>query len=271
MHEILDHLPPRARVLDLGCNFGSFNSAAFRFTTIRADLIAQDPGSATNFVQADAARLPFRSRAFDAVICNHGLEHFVELKYSLQEIGRVLRREGSLFVSVPKATSLQDRVYRKLTNGGGHVNLFDRPEKLADMLAWYSGLPHVATKVLYASFVYLNRRNVKGVIPKRLSLLSWHWELPLSLLTYFTRAVDTHLNTSLSVYGWAMYFGTVPERVDLQPWTNVCIRCGQAHPSHWLRSIGAVHRKWSLFSVYLCPGCGASNFYSDDEHFAAGR
>jgi len=267
MHEILDHLPPSACVLDLGCRSGSFNAADFPFTTIRTDLVAQGAGSSTNFVQADATRLPFQSNLFDAVICNHGLEHFVELKLALQEIGRVLRRDGALFISVPKATTLQDRVYRKLAKGGGHVNFFVRPEDLAGMLTWYSDLPHVATKVLYSSFLYLNRRNVHGGIPKRMSLFTWRWELPLAIFTYVVRAIDVRLHTTLSVYGWAMYFGAVPEPVDLRPWTNVCIRCGQAHASDWLQTIGAVHRKWLLFPSYRCPGCGASNFYSRDERF----
>jgi hypothetical protein len=100
-----------------------------------------------------------------------------------------------------------------------------------------------------------------------MSLFTWRWELPLAIFTYLLRTIDTRLHTTLSVYGWAMYFGAVHERVDTQPWTNVCIRCGQAHPSDWLKTIGAVHRKWLLFPAYRCPGCGASNFYSRDERF----
>lgn len=267
MHEILDHLPATARVLDLGCRSGSFNAAGFPFTTIRTDLIAQGDGPSLNFVQADATRLPFQSDSFDAVICNHGLEHFEELKQALQEIGRVLRRDGALFISVPKATTLQDRVYRKLAKGGGHVNFFVHPEQLANQLTWYSDLPHVATKVLYSSFLYLNRRNVHSSIPKRMSLFTWRWELPLAIFTYLLRGIDMRMGTELSVYGWAMYFGAVPERVDVRPWTNVCIRCGQAHASDWLQTIGAVRRKWILSPSYSCPGCGASNFYTRDERF----
>ena len=60
MHEILDHLRPGARLLDLGCRSGSFRAADFPFTTIRTDLVALGDGLATNFVQADATKLPFR-------------------------------------------------------------------------------------------------------------------------------------------------------------------------------------------------------------------
>lgn len=257
MHEILYNLPPGSLVLDLGCSVGSFDAASFPFFTVRVDLEPLGASHSGAFAQADAARLPFRGRTFDAVVCNHGLEHFKELKPALQEIGRVLKRDGALFVSVPDATTLHDRLYRWVANGGGHVNLFDKPTELAAMLAWYSGLPHVATKVLYASYSYLNRRNARGRL--------WRcWEAPLAVLTAALRFLDRHFGSKTSIYGWAMYFGNVPEPVDPRPWTNVCVRCGQAHPSDWLAEVGAIRRKW-LFPSYLCPGCGASNFYTRDE------
>jgi ubiquinone/menaquinone biosynthesis C-methylase UbiE len=47
-------------------------------------------------VQADAARLPFPDGSFDTVISNHSLEHMDALDPVLHEIGRVVRRGGSL-------------------------------------------------------------------------------------------------------------------------------------------------------------------------------
>jgi hypothetical protein len=146
MQEILFNLPPNSLVLDLGCQMGSFDAAAFAFATVRVDLRTEAGGPRGAFVQADAAKLPFRQKVFDAVICNHGLEHFKEPGFAMQEIGRVLKRDGALFVSVPDATTFQDRLYRWLAKGGGHVNLFDNPGELARKLTWYSGLPHVAAQ-----------------------------------------------------------------------------------------------------------------------------
>jgi SAM-dependent methyltransferase len=266
MHEILYNLPPDSVVLDLGCQTGSFDAASFEFATVRVDLRADLSGPRGMFAQADAAKLPFRPRVFDAVVCNHGLEHFKEFKPALQEIGRVLKSNGALFVSVPDATTFQDRLYRWLAKGGDHINLFDNPRGLAAMLAWYSGLPHIATKVLYASFSFLNRRNARDPMPRRLlAVFPLRWECSLAVLTWMLRLLDRRIGTRASIYGWAMYFGNVPERVIPRPWTNVCVRCGQAHPSEWLEEIGAVRRRRLLLSWYRCPGCGASNFYSRDE------
>jgi SAM-dependent methyltransferase len=265
MHEILYNLPPHALVLDLGSQTGSYDAASFQFTTIRVDLRADMAGLRGAFAQADAAKLPFRPRTFDAVVCNHSIEHFKELKPTLQEIGRVLKRDGALFVSVPDATTIQDRLYRWLAKGGGHVNLFDKPDDLTGMLAWYSGLPHVATRVLSASFSFLNRRNRPCATRKRLlPLFALRWEFSLSVWTWALRSLDRRLGTRAGVYGWAMYFGNILEPVVPLPWTNVCVRCGGAHPAGWLEEIGAVRRRWLLFTSYRCPACGASNFYLKD-------
>jgi ubiquinone/menaquinone biosynthesis C-methylase UbiE len=143
MYEILDHLPRRARVLDLGCRDGSFASECYDFLTIRVDL-TRPKRQLGAFVQADAVHLPFPSRSFDAVVMNHCVEHFVQLKPALQEIGRVIKQDGAAFVAVPDCRTLTDRLYRKvLRNLGGHVNLFDSAAKLEEMLSWYLGLPHV--------------------------------------------------------------------------------------------------------------------------------
>jgi SAM-dependent methyltransferase len=265
MHEILYNLPPHALVLDLGSQTGSYNAASFQFTTIRVDLRADTAGPHEGFAQADAARLPFRPRTFDAVVCNHSLEHFKELKPALREIGRVLKRGGALFVSVPDATTIQDRLYRLLAKGGGHVNLFDKPDDLTNMIALYSGLPHVATRVLSASFSYLNRRNRPCATRKRLlTLFALRWEPSLSVWTWALQSLDRRFGTRAGVYGWAMYFGNVPGPVIALPWSNVCVRCGGAHSAGWLEETGAVRRRWLLFSSYRCPACGASNFYLKD-------
>src|SRR5438477_426023 len=116
MHEILRNLPAGARVLDLGCAAGSFASDELPFIVVRIDLERPDT-HASHFVQADAARLPFPAACFDAVISNHSLEHFDNLAASLEEIGRVVKPSGALYVAVPDATTISDRLYRWLARG----------------------------------------------------------------------------------------------------------------------------------------------------------
>ena len=72
------------------------------------------------------------------MILNHSVEHFLNLKPALQEIGRVTKQDGAACVTVPDATTFTDRLYRKVFRSrGGHVNLFDSAKNLERMLAWY--------------------------------------------------------------------------------------------------------------------------------------
>lgn len=53
-------------------------------------------------VMGDLTRIPVADSVFDAAVCTQVLEHVQEPKLVLQEIGRVLRPGGHLFVSVPQ-------------------------------------------------------------------------------------------------------------------------------------------------------------------------
>jgi SAM-dependent methyltransferase len=265
MKEILTHLPNGARVLDLGCAAGSYDAAAIAAFTVRADLEPPAASAGACSVVADAARLPFRSRVFDAVICNHSVEHFAELNASLAEIGRVLKACGAVFISVPDASTFTDRVYRWLARGGGHVNRFESAAALARRVEQLAVVDPVATATLCTSFSFLNRRNTSPPRPKKIALFLWGLEKPLICLNALLRIVDRRWRTRTSVYGWALYFGRVAEPVGRWAATNVCVRCGQGHPSEWLIRRQAVRRRF--WPWYECPVCGARNYFSRDEQF----
>ena len=266
MHELLRALPAGAKVLDLGCGAGSFTFAGAPFVVVRADLEREGLQSG-NCVQADAARLPFPASCFDLVIANHSLEHFADLAAALREVGRVLKASGVLFVAVPDATTIADRLYRWLARGGGHVNAFASAAQLASDIEHATGLSHAATRTLCTSFCFMNRKNRRARPPKRLFLVGGGTQLSLLLATYFFRLSDRFLHTRMSVYGWALYFGNVAGRLDRRVWTNVCIRCGSGHPSEGLSQAGVVCRR-PLVPTYRCPKCGTTNLFTDDAHYA---
>jgi SAM-dependent methyltransferase len=268
MDELLQSLPQRAVVLDVGSGPGSFDWSASLFTVVRVDLECR-PAPGSNFVQADVARLPFGDSSFEAVISSHSLEHFNNLAASLEEIGRVVKPSGALFVTVPDATTISDRLYRWLARGGGHVNPFSSAEELARRIERATGLRHVATRTLCSSLSFLNRRNCRTRPPRRLLLLGGGTEASLLLLTYFFRMLDRLLGTRTSVYGWALYFGSVTPALNGGVWTNVCIRCGAGHPSQWLLDQRRVLRHLPLAPpVYRCPRCQAVNVFTDDRDYS---
>jgi SAM-dependent methyltransferase len=265
VHEILENFGPGQRVLDLGSGAGSFPSSIGPFIAIRADL-DRPSATAQNFVQADAARLPFADHAFDAVISNHSLEHFHDLDGSLAEIGRVLKPTGALYIAVPDASTFCDRLYRWLARGGGHVNPFTSASDLAATIARATGLLHVDTRTLFTSLSYLNRKNSVASRPRRILLAGNGSEISLHLYAYFARLSDRLFRTRLSVYGWALYFGSFSVPIDTNVWSNVCIRCGSGSQSEWLRHVNLVHKRF-FWSVYRCPNCGTTNLFSEDSHY----
>ena len=68
MIELIQKLPPGARVLDLGARSGSFQTPRVDVLVVRLDLEVSRIGKSGSYVSGDAARMPFASAAFDAVI-----------------------------------------------------------------------------------------------------------------------------------------------------------------------------------------------------------
>jgi SAM-dependent methyltransferase len=267
MQKLLESLPPGARVLDLGARTGSFLTTREDLCVVRLDLEIPARRSAGLYVSADAARMPFCAQAFDAIISNHSLEHFVELEATLREIGRVMKGDGALYVAVPDALTLTDRIYRWLARGGGHVNAFRTPEDVIAAVERLTGLPHRSTQTLYSSLSFLNRHNRTAPAPRRIVLFLNGSERYLALLMWALRGIDRRLGTRLSVYGWEFYFGggSVPGRGEA--WRNVCVRCGSGFSEAFLQAKGAVNKG----IAYRCPECGGFNLLTRSSKSAQGN
>jgi len=266
MHEYLRELPRCAVVLDLGSSLGSFDSRLYEFTTILVDLeppnLLRNPRSLD--VCADMACLPMRSRCADAVICNHSLEHVLNLDAALTEIGRVSKEGGFLFVAVPDAATLCDQLYRWLAREGGHVNHFTSATDLASKIERLTGLQHCGTRPLFTSFSYLNRKNRRAKAPRKMLMLGGGNERFLLIGTGILRLLDRIFRARLTRYGWALYFGR-GHGASMEPgWRNVCIRCGAGHPSAALLSSNRVNRHLFGLKTYACPACDTLNFFSND-------
>ena len=264
MDEILRNLLPGTRVLDLGSLTGSFSSSACPASFVaRVDLeVPRTP--CEGFVQADAACLPFPNHCFDAVIASHSLEHFKRLDEALKEIARVVRPNGSLYVAVPDASTLSDRLYRRMLRGGGHVNPFRSAEVLGSTIAHVTGLRLAGVRDLYSSFEYLNRSHWGPRTPWSLRLVGNGNRQVIVWLSYLTRVFDHFLGTRLSAYGWAFYFGSVPEEISGASWSNVCVECGRGFPAAWLLACNLVVRRKLFLRSYQCPYCSACNLFTSD-------
>jgi hypothetical protein len=274
MHEILRHLSGEARILDLGSLTGSFRAECCPSAVIvRLDLEAPPPGACEGFVQADAARLPFPDQCFDSVIANHSLEHVAQLEQVLSEIARVVRVEGSLYVAVPDASTFSDRLFRWTYGDGrhGHVNPFCSADELAARITQVTGLKLSGSRALYSSFEYLNRYYFPTPTPWSLRLVGNGNRRCIVLLSYATRLFDRIFGTRTSAYGWAFYFGSVGEKIQADPWSNVCVGCGSGFSSNWLTGANRQRLHFRLFRSYRCPVCDSFNMFTADLRYPKAR
>jgi len=214
-----------------------------------------------DFTQCSARALPFASQSFQAIVLNHSLEHFENLPQCITEIARVLAPGAFLYIAIPDASTLTDRLYRWLAKGGGHVNLFTDETVVTRMIIEATGLSHAGTRVLYSSLSFMNKAN-QVTPPRKLLLVGNGNERILRAANWVLRLIDRWFHCRTSVYGWAFYFGE-SLRPDLTPWTNVCVRCGSGHSSGLLVMSGRVRARRVLPSRYTCPQCGAHNYFTD--------
>lgn len=137
-------------LLDLGCGFGRH---AFEAARRGARVVALDAGrdevegvvatfvamSEANeissvecgavAVQGNALSLPFADESFDRIICSEVLEHIPEDLTAISELTRVLRRGGTMAITVPRFGpelinwALSDEYH---SVPGGHIRIYRR-------------------------------------------------------------------------------------------------------------------------------------------------
>lgn len=144
------------KLLDLGCGEGrhlihaclEHNILGVGVDLSRRDLsiagqrfipyAAYNSNSQFNLQQADATQLPFADNSFDKIICSEVLEHIENYRGVLQEIKRVLKPNGVLAISVPRAWP--EKICWKLSTAyhqveGGHIRIFNAPHLRAEISA----------------------------------------------------------------------------------------------------------------------------------------
>jgi len=104
-------------LLDVGCGDG-VHLAEERQRCIGIDITIYDLRAAKerfpehDFVLGDAHALPFKHQSFDEVICAHLIEHVDDPKRVVNEMWRVLKKEGKLRLEAPNGYGLLEYVNR---------------------------------------------------------------------------------------------------------------------------------------------------------------
>jgi predicted SAM-dependent methyltransferase len=249
-------------VLDLGGGRGSFAWQSFDCRVVRLDLSILCDGY-TEAVVADAAAIPLQSGTVSAVIANHSLEHIASLPEVVKGISRTLKPGGFVYISVPDATTISDRLYRWIGRGGGHINGFRSHEEIPNLILSNPNLVYRKSRTLYSSFSFLGPRSRGGRFQKKLVLFlgAPHWLI--AFLSGLLRILDYCSSTRYAVYGWEYLF-EYPDGESLQMstgddwgacWTNVCSSCGAAHSLARLRGTGNLMFMVGVLGLFRCPCC----------------
>jgi predicted SAM-dependent methyltransferase len=265
LYTLLSRVEPHCVVLDLGCGHGSFH-----YETCRGRIVAMDvalPEKAglrpqAMYIRADSAAIPISNHSVDVVVCHHTLEHFPNYKTTLEEIRRILRPTGWLWIAVPNGSAFDDNLYRFLFAGGGHVNRFDH-DKLVSEVEALTETRLIQSCDLFSSFIYLRRPTDEELkhYPARAGFLG---EIPAGFLTFsvfalnaLTRLLDKSVGTRYSQYGWGFVFARTAMPVEPMPsYFNVCRQCGSGNSWASLNGPGR-----SLLGIRFspCPNCGEMN------------
>ena len=123
---VLAALPPKPSIVDIGCGAGrigwTFVAAADNYTAVDFSLgmlksFASRPlAGAPRLAQADAAQLPFPDAVFDGVLLVQVLSGTSHWRNLLNEVKRVLRPDGALFVgqSIAPDNGIDARMKQRL-------------------------------------------------------------------------------------------------------------------------------------------------------------
>jgi len=93
------------RILDCGCGSGHIaRYFAERNVVFAADIEdnrEMEQKSGVSFALIESGRLPFQDDSFDIVVLNHVLVYVADQKGLLDEVNRVLRRNGICYLALP--------------------------------------------------------------------------------------------------------------------------------------------------------------------------
>jgi len=249
LYELIEAAPRGGRVLDAGCGPGSWPYALrpdFTITGFDVKFPPGPPAPAPNVhvFRGDLARLPVRSESFDLTVCHYVLEHVTELEACCDELARVTKIGGGLYLSVPRAAAFDDRLYRfagyfakyalgKFQKRIEHQQRFDFPGLLD--LFYSRGMELAAYARVPAGFSWMNDARTKRLQGPFTDAIAW-----------------LHRSTGLDLArdaNFVMHFRKTGGR-KVRRVTHVCRECGE-------HSVVDAAQPWP--TRWLCPWCGKDN------------
>jgi len=255
LREVIAAAPSGARVLDAGCGPGSWPYAERNDLRIAGFDIKFPPGPPAPapylvVFRADLAHLPLRDGVFDLTVCHYVLEHVTELTACCDELARVTKPGGTLYLAVPRSASFDDRLYRfagyfakyalgKFKKRIEHQQRFDRDQLLR--LFETRGFHAEAMACVPAGFSWMNDERTKTLQGPFTEALAG-----LQRATGIDLAKDANFVVTFRKTGRP----ETPREPRMRRVTHVCRECGEH---------AVLDPPQPLPRFWTCPWCGKPN------------
>lgn len=132
---LVKRLHPRIAI-DVGCGRGEIVKAFQKLgvETYGIDMSKQALYSAKEaalyplLCRADAQNMPFKENRFDLVFSSHVIEHLKNPCYFIKECKRILRPDGTVFITMPVSPSGLTKLWKalKLQREPDHISMYSR-------------------------------------------------------------------------------------------------------------------------------------------------
>lgn len=131
---IIDFLPKKGKILDLGSGDGVLN----KYLNKDVDLISFDLSQELlnlnnnkNKVQGSVENLPFNDKEFDYIISLTMVQDVQNIKKAISEINRVINSDSTLIISFLKMSSKREEIVREIEK---YFNIEEEIEEIKDLI-----------------------------------------------------------------------------------------------------------------------------------------
>lgn len=206
-HALAAHSRNRVHILGLDLDFSSAFTSKKGFALLQTQ--AEPQNSVWLMLNADCLHLPFPDQIFDVVICAEVLEHLPDYHGVLLEIRRVLKKGGTLALSVP--SYWPERICWALSleyqhDPGGHLRIFKAtPLRLEIQRLGFARLFQHKAHALHAPYWWLKccnwqKRETWGVIRLYHRFLLWQMQTSSRLIQPLEKCLNPLLGKSVVLY-----------------------------------------------------------------------